>query len=52
MAIVDRTYEHAEPDNEIKVILDDGFEVEFFIKGLTDEEYIRRTKDIQKLESI
>lgn len=30
--------------------LADGFRVEFWLEGLTDEEYVRRTKEIQRLE--
>ena len=48
--IVDRTYESSHEDSEIKVTLENGFEVEFWITGLTDKEYIRRAKLIQKAE--
>ena len=50
MDTVDRTYEHAYPDNEVKVTLHDGFTVEFFVAGLTDDLYIYRAKEIQRLE--
>jgi hypothetical protein len=41
---VDRTYEFAEPDNEIVVTLEDGYTERFWLKGLTDEEYIKRAR--------
>lgn len=48
--IVDRTWEFAEPDPEIKVTLPDGYSIRFWEKGLTNEEYIRRTLLIQREE--
>lgn len=41
---VDRTYEFAEPDNEIVVTLEDGHSERFWLTGLTDEEYIGRAR--------
>jgi hypothetical protein len=40
--IIDRTWEYAEPDPEVKVIFDDGYSVRFWVQGLTKEEYIKR----------
>jgi len=31
--------------------LNDGFIVKFWLEGLTDKEYYRRTKEIQRLEN-
>lgn len=52
MATVDRTNEYAEPDPEVIVTLDCGFEIRFFYQGLTDEEYIKRAGMIKILEEI
>lgn len=45
---VDRTYEFAEPDNEIVVTLEDGYTERFWLKGLTDEEYIKRARYLRE----
>jgi len=51
MEIVDRTNEGSHDDSTITVTLDDGFTIDFFEMSLTDQEYIRRAKLIQKLEN-
>ena len=51
MDIVDRTYEKSPEDQEITVTLENGFKVDFWMTGLTNKEYIRRTKLIQKIEA-
>jgi len=48
--IVDRSGEHLE-DPIIAVTLPCGFHVDFWLTGLTDEEYIKRTKLIKKEEN-
>lgn len=48
--IVDRTWEFAEPDPEIKVTLRDGYSVRFWEQGLSNKEYIKRTLLIRKEE--
>lgn len=47
---IDRTYEFAEPDSEVSVVLSDGFKARFFQSGLTDLESIRRAKLIRDEE--
>ena len=47
---VDRTYEFAEEDATIFVELPCGFKVDFWLTGLSNEEYIRRTELIKKEE--
>ena len=47
---VDRTYENSGDDSEVKVTLRCGFSARFWVTGLSDAEYIRRTKEIKKLE--
>lgn len=49
--MVDRLNEGTHDDATITVTLDCGFTVDFFEMGLTDEEYIERTKSIKELES-
>lgn len=49
-ATVDRTYESSEGDSEIVVTLPCGHAERFFITGLSDAEYIRRTEQIKALE--
>lgn len=46
--IVDRTWEFAEPDPEIKVTFPDGYYVRFWEQQLTNREYIRRAAIIKK----
>lgn len=41
---VDRIFESAKIDNEIIVTLEDGYVERFWLKGLTDEQYIQRTR--------
>jgi hypothetical protein len=47
---VDRTYENSPEDAEITVTLSDGHKERFWLMGLTDAEYIRRTKMMRELE--
>lgn len=47
--IVDRTYEHFEPDGFVLVTLKCGHQEQFWVFGLTDKEYIKRTKELKKL---
>jgi hypothetical protein len=49
-AIVDRTYEEDPEDPEITVILPCGHKERFWVAGLSDAEYIRRTKMLKKEE--
>jgi len=51
MDTVDRTYENSPEDPEITVTLENGFKVDFWQTGLSDKEYIKRTKLIQKIEA-
>lgn len=46
---VDRTCEN-DADPEIVVTLSCGFAVRFWLTGLSDAEYVRRTKQIKLLE--
>ncbi len=46
--IVDRTYEHNKPDVLIIVTLECGYGERFFIPGLTDTEYISRTRELKR----
>lgn len=45
---VDRTYEDHGDNSEIAVELPCGFEISFWLTGLTDEEYINRAKMIKQ----
>ena len=47
---IDRTYEYAEPDSLVVVTLEDGFQARFFLHGLSDYEYIQRTRQIRSQE--
>lgn len=49
--VVDRTWEFAEPDPEIKVMFPDGYSVRFWEQGLTNKEYIRRALLIRQEET-
>lgn len=49
MDFVDRTFENSEEESIISVQLDCGFNIDFWEKGLSDDEYIRRAKMIKKL---
>jgi hypothetical protein len=49
-AIVDRTHECDPEDPEITVILPCGHKERFWMTGLSDAEYIRRTKILKKEE--
>lgn len=49
---VDRTWENdPDPDSSVTVTLDNGFKVDFWMKGLTDKEYISRANIIYRLEN-
>jgi len=49
---VDRTYENSPEDAEITVTLSDGYTERFWLMGLTDAEYIERTKMIREQDEI
>ena len=42
---VDRTF-----DNITIVTLENGYKIRFFVRGLTDEEYIKRTRKLEKID--
>jgi hypothetical protein len=46
--IVDRTWEFAKPDPEIKVTFPGGYYVRFWIQRLTNQEYIKRAMLIRQ----
>lgn len=48
--IVDRTYENSPEDPEITVTLSDGYRARFWLMGLSDAEYIKRTIMMRKEE--
>ena len=46
---VDRTLENVGDDSEVVVELPCGYKERFWLVGLTNEEYIKRTKQLKKL---
>lgn len=48
--IVDRESEQVEGDPEVVVTLKDGYTERFFLKGLSDEEYVKRARILRELE--
>lgn len=45
---------HSEDDDlrqTVTVILDNGFKVDFWLLGLTEEEYLSRANEIYKIEN-
>ena len=50
--VVNRTYENDLEEPVISVILENGFKVNFFIIGLTDNDYIERANIIWDNENM
>lgn len=49
IGFIDRTYEKGD-DGEINVMLPCGYKVDFWLQGLSDEEYIKRAQLIKQEE--
>ena len=50
IAIVDRKYEYYEPDGYVKVTLSCGHTERFWKFGLSNKEYVNRTKILKELQ--
>lgn len=50
MPVINRDYENDKEDSCVTVILDCGFKVDFWLTGLSDEEYVWRAYEIKELE--